>query len=143
MSTHWSDEDLINKLYGIGREDSHLSECAACGARWNAIEARRQELTVEPEISASFLAAQRRQIHERLEDRSGFGWHLPFAPAMAVMCVVVLGVMLSGPAPSPPPTTMATNGLSDSEFYTEIYSLVENPEPWAAEPVCGNHIVNC
>ena len=133
MSTHFSDEELVDRLYGIGRTDTHLEECERCRQRWLRLQARRRELLMAPEIPADFLAAQRRRVYQRLEqDRDG-GWAHRFTPAFAALVVIALGVVLSRPAPSPQPT-LAFNG---SDFYTEIYSMVNSTEPLAAEPIHG------
>jgi hypothetical protein len=46
---------------------------------------------------------------------------------------VVLGLLLSKPEPPPQPTLAS----ADSEFFSEIYTMVESPEPWVAEPMYG------
>ena len=133
MGKHLSDEDLINRLYELGREDSHLDECEECRARWLELLARRQRLLVTPQVPAELLAGQRRSIYQRLEtERSGFG-PIRFAPAVAAVSVVVLGVLLSRPVPAPQPTL----AVNDAHFFTEIYSLVESTEPEAVAPIYG------
>lgn len=129
MLKHWSDEDLIDRLYDAGREDPHLDECEGCRARWLELLERRQQMLEEPDVPADFLAAQRREIYQRL-DSAEHAWPFRLAPALAAMAAVVLGIVLSLPAPPPQPTL----ALNDT-FYTEIYSMVESPEPAAAEPI--------
>ncbi len=129
MLKHWSDDDLINHLYGIGPEEAHLEECEACRARWLALQTQRRQILEEPGPADDFLAAQRRRIYERLEEPE-HGWPFRLAPALAALAVVVLGVVLSRPSPPPQPT-LALN----ETFYTEIYSMVESPEPAAVEPI--------
>ena len=48
---HWTDQDLINHVYGVGPEDEHLQACSECRARWMAISERRTLVLEAPEIS--------------------------------------------------------------------------------------------
>ena len=41
MNRHWTEDDFIAKVYGLGPEDGHLEGCAACRASWVRFEARR------------------------------------------------------------------------------------------------------
>ena len=135
MGKHYSNEDLINRLYGIGRSDSHVEQCEDCRARWEQLLERRREIMEPPEVPAEFLAAQRREVYRRLEsNRSWWAWRL--GPALATVSVLVLGIVLSRPVPAPEPT-LAVNTNGDAEFFAEIYSMVESTEPWAAEPIYG------
>ncbi len=132
MREHYSDEELIDRLYGIGREDSHIEECEWCRERWLQLQERRRTVLEQPtEMPVELLAAQRTKIRERLEGRPVDGWHFHFVPLAAALSVIVLGLMLSKPAPPPPPT-LASN---DSGLYTEIYSMVESSEPLVAQPI--------
>ncbi|MCP5110621.1 MAG: hypothetical protein GY953_07280 [bacterium] len=134
MAKHLSNEDLINRLYEVGDgDDAHLRECRHCSARWEQLLARRKAVLAAPELPQEMLAAQRREIYRRLDEGHHVGlWPLRFAPALAALSVVVLGVMLSGPTPEPP-----VYAVNDSEFYTEIYSMVEGTEPDAIAPIYG------
>lgn len=130
MHRHLSDEELIDRLYGLG-EDPPAS-CESCRRRWEILlERRRQVLLAAPELPEAWLAAQRRRIWERLEHTENGPWLIRPAAALATLAVVVLGLVLSFPSPEPQPTLAA----NDSQFFTEIYSLVESPEPRAAVPI--------
>lgn len=130
MHRHLSDEELIERLYGLG-EDPPAS-CESCRRRWEMLlERRRQVLLAVPELSDAWLAEQRRKIYARLEDARTASWLIRPAAALATLAVMVLGLVLSLPSPEPQPTLAA----NDSQFFTEIYSLVESPEPRAAAPI--------
>lgn len=135
MGKHPSNEDLILQLYEVGGDDdAHLTECAECRERWERLLARRQSALEEPYVSPELLAAQRKEIYRRIEaGQSGF-WHPRLAPALAALSVVVLGLVLSRPSPTPVPATMAAN---DSEFFTEIYTMIQSTEPDIATPLRG------
>ena len=133
MGKHYGDEDLINRLYEIGDDDAHLEECDECRARWLQLVERRRLVLKTPQVSAALLTQQRRSIYQRLdEDRAG-SWFLRPAPTLAAISMLVLGVLLLRPSPQPQPM-LASN---DTQFYTEIYSIVENTEPEALTPIYG------
>lgn len=130
MHRHLSDEELIERLYGLGEDPP--AACEVCRRRWeNLLERRRQILLAAPQAPEAWLAEQRRRIYARLERAEIFRGALRPAAALATLGVVLLGVVLSLPSPEPQPT-LATN---DSQFCTEIYSLVESPEPRATAPI--------
>jgi len=133
MAKHWSNEDLINRLYETAAGDeSHLLECDDCRERWEALLVRRQEVLAEPSLPAELLADQRRQIYRQLEEESSGSWNVRLAPALAALSIVVMGLPLLGPSPAPEPTTIASN---NDGFFTEIYAMVESSEPEAIAPL--------
>lgn len=134
MNSHWSDEDLLDRLYGVGREDGHLEHCEHCLRRWQQLQLRRSEVLRQPELSQELLISQRNQIRAGLESGRRPALAFRLAPTLATLSVVVLGVVLSRPAPDPVPS-LAANAYSDSQFYTEIYGMVESTEPTVAEPI--------
>ncbi len=134
MRTHLTDDDLLRMLYGLEPQSGHLDECPACRTRWEKLSVRRGELLERrAELPADLLARQREAIRERIQARSESGFFPRLAPALATVGVVVLALVLSRPSPEPQPTRAANGG----GLYTEIYSLVESPEPLAAEPIYG------
>ncbi len=129
MHTHLSEEELVELLYGLGPDVSLLESCEFCRRRWqDLLERRSQYLEALPQPSEAFLAEQRRRIYQRLEAdrRPHFG--LQPVPALAALGVLVLGLLLSLPAPERQPTRAA----ADPQFFAEIYALVESAEPQAA-----------
>ena len=127
---HWTDDELIGRLYGLGPGDGHLAECKECAGRWRALEATRRLVLDPPPASEEFLAGQRRAIYGRLEyPVRRPGW-LQLAPAVAATAaVVVLAVVLHRPAPAPEP------GLSDAELFAEVYAMVQSDESVAVQPI--------
>jgi hypothetical protein len=92
-SGHWTDDQLIDHLYGVGPTDGHLDECVDCGARFAAIEVRRQRIVMDEAVGDGFLAGQRRAIYARLSKPRRW-WHdLPMGrfAAAAAMFVVLAG----------------------------------------------------
>jgi hypothetical protein len=127
-SRHWTDDDLINSIYGIGPEHDHLDQCPECRARWLTLQSRRSEITVEPEVSTDFLAAQRRMIYQRIEQRPQRMRRL--APAFVAMLALLIALMVYRPATSPPPAPLSSS--SDEQLTTDIYSMEQSSEPQAA-----------
>lgn len=129
MNRHLSDEDLLNRLYGIGGEDGHLEQCRECAARWAAFERRRRELAQPVGASAQFLAAQRRAIYSRMGEQPHS--RMKWAPALAAACLLIIGMMVYRPvtAPSPRPSS------SDAQLFSDVYSMEQSTEPQAAAPI--------
>jgi hypothetical protein len=130
---HWTDEELLDRLYGVGRRDNHLEACAECDARWNDLVARRRSLQSEPEVSPLFLLRQRMAVMERIEpSKSSFlTWRA--VTAVAGACAMALGLVIYRPEQS---KTVAVRTVpSDSQFFSEIYSAVEQTEPRAVKPI--------
>lgn len=133
MGKHWSNEELIDRLYEVGGGDeAHLGECAECRERWEALLVRRKEALAAPDVPAALLAEQRRQIHRRMGERRAGFWNLRLAPALAALAVVFMGVTLIRPTPEPVPATLASN---DDTFFTDIYTMLESAEPAAIAPL--------
>jgi len=130
-NVHWTDDQLIGRLYGVGPDDGHLERCEECAGRWRALEVSRALLLEPAPAPDEFLAGQRRAIYGRLEHGAGrrFGWLKLATAAAATAAVVVLAVVLYRPAPAP------RSGLSDAELYAEVYSLVQSDEPLAIQPI--------
>jgi hypothetical protein len=129
MSGHLTDDQLIDRLYGIA-SDSHAENCSECSLRLNQLCERRGELSAPPSVSNSFLAAQRRQIYSRL------GQPLPsrmrWAPAaLAAACLLIAGMFVYRPVAAPP----AHTDVADAQLFSEVYSMEESTEPIAAAPI--------
>jgi hypothetical protein len=94
-SEHWTDDQLIDHLYGVGPAGGHLPACAECQARFAAIEARRQRLGADDAVDEAFLAAQRRAIYARLEQprRWWQPWPLGRFAAAAALTILLAGSM--------------------------------------------------
>jgi hypothetical protein len=66
---HWTDDQLLQTIYGIGPSDNHLDECADCNSRLVAMQANREgvERAASFDVGLDMLAAQRRAIYKRLD----------------------------------------------------------------------------
>jgi len=127
-SEHWTEERLLDHLYGLIDADEHLAACQECSTRAAALSLRRTLAAAPPEIPDDFLAAQRRRIHERIGSPRR-AWH-PLRWAVSAMAVlaIVLGLSLyrSNPAVTP---------SHDDQFFTEISTMAQTSAPRAVQPI--------
>ena len=127
---HYTDEELIERLYGLDSNDGHLDLCPECRGRFAAMEARRTLVTGrEPHITPGFLAEQRHAVFARIDKPGTPRMFWKAATAFAGMAVIVVGFLSYHPAnvPAPQPDPVAT--VSDAQLYADISSVVETPEP--------------
>ncbi len=66
LSRHWTDDQLITHLYGVGPEDGHVAGCLECASRLSSLQNRQEVLRSGEEPSHELLAAQRRRIYAKL-----------------------------------------------------------------------------
>ena len=132
---HLSDDALLDALYGLTDGEPHLRECAMCAQRFSEWRRKRESLAaaadVSVDVSSDFLAAQRRKIYERLERPEPK--RLRWVPALAMACLVAVGVLVYHPATPPAPQQRAD--VSDSQLFSDAYSMDQSLEPSAAAPI--------
>ena len=128
---HLNDDALLDALYGLADNEPHLRECAICAQRFNEWQRKRESLADVPEVSSDFLAAQRRKIYERLGRPEPK--RLRWAPALAMACLVAVGVLVYHPAT--PPAPQQRGDVSDSQLFSDAYTMDQSLEPSAAAPI--------
>lgn len=140
---HWSDEDLLARLYGMDAapnlSPAHFEECPDCAARWSRLSgARAGVLAASSSASCSDerLRAQRLAVWNRIE-QPAHSRILRALPAAAACLVVVLAVALNGPAPQPAHPQIASTAVSDEQLFAEIATVVNADAPRAVEPIRG------
>jgi hypothetical protein len=82
----------------------------------------------EPEVSAEFLAAQRRAIYNRLGERrhrSSLRWALSLT---MVLLALAGGVTLERRHPSAP-------AISDEQLFSDLSAMEQRTEPKAIQPI--------
>lgn len=132
---HWSDDQFIDRLYGVGPADpeleSHLPSCAICSERWREIAEARRGMLAAQDVPHEFLAAQRRAIYRRLgSSPRGFSW--PRWAAAGVTALMLTVAVLSFRSDH---RKVAVDENSDAQFFSEMYSLEQRSEPRAAQPI--------
>jgi hypothetical protein len=128
---HWSDEQLVARLYGIGPEDGHLDVCPSCAKRWEAMRCRYESLRPAGiDLSDEYLAAQRRAIQARLGERRHT---LPrvLVPVLVTLLLAMI-VIVYRPVPTPPPAEVK---VSDSQLFDDVFKRVSGTEPSAIGPI--------
>jgi hypothetical protein len=138
-STHLNDQELLDRLYGLAEPGDHLTSCSACSTRWEEMRARKAQLAAASEVSADFLAAQRRAIYARMGERpaSNYRW----ASAVAAAGLIIGAFFVNRPVSTPPPTlpihtgTAPASDVSDSQLFAEVYSMRDSTESRAAAPI--------
>ena len=130
---HLSEDALLDAVYGIaGNEaETHLQRCANCARRLYEWQEKRAATVASVEVTAEFLAAQRRKIYDRIERPSRKRWL--WAPGLAAACALAVGVFVYHPTPQPQPVNKAAE-ISDAQLFGDIYSMEQVVEPAAAAP---------
>jgi hypothetical protein len=134
QSAHWTDEQLIDHLYGIGPADGHLSQCEFCHGRLTAMEARRKQALAEETVSHEFLAAQRRAIYARLEKPHRWWDSLPMRRLAAGVAMLVV---LAGSAAvyEKHRRDMAAEAISDAQLVQDVAQMSFESESPATAPL--------
>ncbi len=128
---HWTDEELIARLYDVRAEDDHLAQCASCSQRLNAIRARRGSLRPpQIEVTPELLAAQRRAVRARIGEKRHFLPKILVPVAVTLLAAAIL--IIYKPAPVSPP---AKAPISDSELFDDVFARISDPLPSSAEPI--------
>jgi hypothetical protein len=141
QSAHWTDEQLIDYLYGIGPNDGHLNQCESCFARLSAMQTRRKRVSLpEAPVSEQFLAAQRRSIYGRLSEPRPWWRDLRFIalPGRRLAAATALVVVLGGSL------TLYENhrrelaeARSDAQLAQDVSQMSFESEPQATAPLHG------
>ena len=134
-SGHWTDEELIQHLYGVGPEDGHLRVCGACQARLAAAQSSRHVL--ETDLAADsdsagydFLMAQRRRIYVRLSEpaKSWTGVSVRrLAPVFAMLFLLAGGFFMYD--------QRSRQDVSDVELASEVSCMAADSEPPSTAPL--------
>ncbi len=129
---HYSDDDLVARLFGLGLEDTHFADCKECTRRWDQIRRRDQlRRSAEIEVSAEVLAAQKRAIYARAERKSGslpLRW-LPLPAAALLVLLMVFTVF------KPASRTPTKDVISDDQALQDVFTVNSRIEPAGLRPV--------
>lgn len=137
MTAHWTDEQLIAHLYGIGPDDRHVESCAQCQARLSDMQFHRQAIERDAsseELDSALLAAQRREIHRRIAEPVRWWSHLEprrWAAAAVGLLVLAGGLLVFDEHRKPAPP----NNISDAQLALDVSRMAEDPEPPATAPL--------
>ena len=146
LSGHWTDEQIVEHMCGVGPDDGHLDACAECRQRFSAMQEQRRKVEHDAadstEPSPDFLAAQRRAIYGRLATgaagsrlRSSM-WR--WASAGAMLVAVGGGLFLFEDGSHfelARHRSAAPAAISDSQLAAEVSQIADSAEPTATEPL--------
>ena len=130
---HWTDDELVLKLFGVQPEDGHLEACDECARRWDIVRRRYEDRpTVFSEVPDRQLAAQRQAVRERLGSGKRNVRRM-LAPSLATAFVVMLvALFLFKPVP---PKPVPSDPLSEDELIEEVFRVSYGLEPAAITPM--------
>jgi hypothetical protein len=133
---HWTEDELLAHLYGVGPEDGHLGNCAECRLRIEQMRLARESVDAQynahEDLNFEFLAAQRRRIYNRiLQPTSSLVRRL--APALAASLVLVGGLLFMETQRQ----EQNSNGakVSDTDLVEDVGRMAMHPEPAPTAPL--------
>jgi anti-sigma factor RsiW len=126
---HWTETDFQHWLYGLRDQDRHLEECPVCRRELERLQRERARMTAEPdEVSHEFLAAQRREIYQKIEAprHNPFAFRWVFSAAMVLLMIAgITFQQLHKTAPA----------ISDEQLFSDLSSIEQSAEPKAIQPI--------
>jgi hypothetical protein len=132
QAQHWTDEQLLAHLYGVGPEDGHLNTCAVCRTRITDMQANRVsfEANHREDVSFELLARQRRAIYAGLsKPRSVLA--LPrWTSAVAMVAVAAGGIIVIEERQQ-----ASHPSISDAQLVEEVSQMAQDPTPAAVAPM--------
>ncbi len=131
-NNHYSDDDLVARLYGLGPADAHLDSCEMCRQRWNKMLERHQLLhSTDIDVPVELLAAQRRAVYARVEQKPRklrTAW-LPLPVAALVLVLLVFTFF------KPALHQQPADAISDDAALQDVFTVASRTDPAGLEPV--------
>jgi len=138
MSMHLSDDQLVDRLYGIAMEgDGHLDACPECQSRWSRVQQRRDSVVVSVQPPAEYFHQQRRELQQRLDSTSTRrSFAVVLVPAMFAVLLMagLVFTKTASKAPAPAPIAAAAP-IVEVGWFEDAYSVTREMEPRAASPI--------
>ena len=128
---HWTETDFQHWLYGLKDLDQHLDECPACRGEIERLRHERSRVMNAPEtseISPEFLAAQRRQIYQRLGEPRRNPVVMRWVLSAAMVLLMVAGITFERLHKAP-------SVISDEQLFSDLSSIEQSAEPKAIQPI--------
>jgi hypothetical protein len=85
----------------------------------------------EPEVSAEFLAQQRRSIYQRLDSRPRSWIPMRWALSLAMLFLILAGGLTLGRRYRTAPA------ISDEQLFSDLSAMEQDNEPKAIQPIHG------
>jgi hypothetical protein len=136
---HLSDEELLDGFYAGSLPGEHLNRCAECRARLKDLSGQRLALETdyrpEDELGFDFLAAQRRRIYTRIDQRQSGGWFVGVRRwATAAGVIVAIGGGLAV-VEQQHRSQLERERLSDAQLVADVSQFAASSEPQPAAPL--------
>jgi hypothetical protein len=138
---HWTDDELLAFIYGIGPSGNHMDECPGCQSRLAAMKLSRQ--TVESSASfteavdPSFLAAQRRTIYQRM-DKPVRWWNAApvrrWAAGVATVCILGGSLVVFEHNRE---MQLAQERMNDAKLAQEVAAMAQDTDVSSMAPLEG------
>jgi hypothetical protein len=96
---------------------------------------RRTKSLREDEVSAEFLAAQRRSIYRRIDRPESPAIRLRWALSFALLVLIAAGSVVMERRHTANPAISAT--VSDEQLFSDLAAMDQSNEPKAIEPIHG------
>jgi hypothetical protein len=136
VSGHWTDEQIVDHIYGVGPGDGHIDSCRVCSGRFLAFQERRLALdTVAPPVetlSSDFVAAQRRAIYAKISEPRSFFPLRRLASAAATVIVLAGGFMFYQERHA---RDEARAQVTDAQLAQEVSQMAFDGEPQSTAPL--------
>lgn len=124
---HWTEKDFTEWMYGLKEEDTHVASCTECRGEIERLKLERGRTITLPEVSHEFLAAQRRNIYQRLGGPM-HSWHpMRWGVSAAALLILTLSVTLH--------TWKSTPAISDEQLFSDLANIEQSNEPKAIAPI--------
>lgn len=139
LSGHWTDDQIVDHIYGIGPADGHIDNCRECAGRFLAFQQHRfsVESVAPPQeaLSDDFIAAQRRAVYARISEPRTLWSLLPFrrlASAAATVIVLTGAFMFYQDREA---REVARAQVSDAQLAQEVSQMAVDGEPQSTAPL--------
>jgi hypothetical protein len=141
QSGHWTEDELLAFHYGIGPSGNHLDDCSECQSRLAAMRLNRERIenaaSVAGGVEASFLAAQRRAIYQRMEEPVRWWNALPvrrWAAGVATACVLAGSLVVYEHNRE---AQLAQERISDAKLAQEVAMMAQDTGVSSMAPLEG------
>lgn len=139
LSGHWTDEQLIEHLYGVAPEADHIQNCSHCRERLSRMVTDRERVEREAAVADQdlfdLLAAQRRTIYARLAERPRRQVSAQvrrWAAAAAMVALLSGGALLYEQNQR---QQAAQNKVTDAQLAQEVSRIADDSEPLPTAPL--------
>jgi hypothetical protein len=134
QSGHWTNDELLAAIYGLGPSGNHLEICADCRTRLAGMKSNREAIEglAGLPVDAAFLAAQRRAVYQRLDQpaRSWKAW----AAGLTTACALSASLFLYQHNQQ---MKVAQESMNDAKLMQEVAAMANDTGASSMAPLEG------